>query len=155
MAYKDPERAREYQREWRRRQREMDPEPSREANRKSYAKNRETRLAKMQEYREGHRGDLAERERIRRLSDPALERKRRLLRVYGITVEEYDRRLADQGGVCAICGGTESPLSVDHCHESKRVRGLLCKSCNLGLGKFGDSAETLRRALAYLLADTC
>jgi len=72
---------------------------------------------------------------------------------FGMTVEDYDRLLAEQGGVCAICGGLPSRtkhLHVDHCHETNRLRGLLCDACNLGLGKFKDSPETLERAAAYL-----
>lgn len=58
---------------------------------------------------------------------------------YGITVEDYKRMLGEQGGVCAICGEPPSPgrhLDVDHCHTSGAVRGLLCRSCNAGLGSF-------------------
>ena len=61
---------------------------------------------------------------------------------FGMTVEDYDRLLAEQGGVCAICGGLPSRtkhLHVDHCHETNRLRGLLCDACNLGLGKFKDA----------------
>ena len=74
---------------------------------------------------------------------------------YGITVDDYDRMLAEQGGSCAICRttkpGTKAKVwSVDHCHESNVVRGLLCNRCNLGLGYFKDSTERLRRAADYL-----
>lgn len=54
---------------------------------------------------------------------------------YGITVEDYDRMFAEQEGRCLICGtdvpgGHRKHLCVDHCHETGRVRGLLCNRCN-------------------------
>ena len=74
---------------------------------------------------------------------------------YGITVEDYDQMLADQDGRCAICG-TDEPGSgnvkwaVDHCHDSLKVRGLLCTTCNTGLGYFKDDPQRLRAAAEYL-----
>ncbi len=88
---------------------------------------------------------------------PELRRRRRLLADYGITAEDYDARVAAQGGGCAICGDDGSTsrgglLHVDHCHGSGAVRGLLCESCNLALGKFKDDPALLRRAAEYLEA---
>lgn len=60
---------------------------------------------------------------------------------------------AEQGGVCAICGGTNPSghrLAVDHDHETRRVRGLLCHACNAGIGKLRDSPDLLRKAIDYL-----
>lgn len=81
-------------------------------------------------------------------------------KLYGITVERYDEILASQGGVCAICGqasrqthgttGTTFSLSVDHCHDSGRVRGILCNDCNRAIGLLGDNIELLERAIRYL-----
>lgn len=81
---------------------------------------------------------------------------RKLMKRYGLTVEQYNQMFAEQGGVCAICGQQEvheyrRRLSVDHNHETGEVRGLLCHACNTGLGKFGESAERLQRAVNYLL----
>ena len=75
-----------------------------------------------------------------------------LRRNYGIEVEEYDEMLEAQGGVCAICGGEAHRefFDVDHCHETGRVRGLLCASCNMGLGKFRDDPKILQNAIDYL-----
>lgn len=55
-------------------------------------------------------------------------------------------------GPCQICGRPSTPLHCDHDKATGLVRGWLCNSCNLGLGKLGDTAESLRRALAYLEA---
>lgn len=79
-------------------------------------------------------------------------RKTWLKQAYGITVEEYERMLEAQGGVCGICGksGDEKFLSVDHDHETNRIRGLACRNCNAGLGNFKDKIENLESAIAYL-----
>lgn len=81
------------------------------------------------------------------------QRRSHLRRKFGITVEQFDAALAAQGGRCAICD-TDNPGTrtwhVDHCHETKRVRGLLCKSCNHGLGLFRDNPGTLLAAERYL-----
>lgn len=62
--------------------------------------------------------------------------------------------LANQHGVCAICRNHERvanrKLAVDHDHVTNEIRGLLCFSCNNGIGKFGDSIELLHAAIKYL-----
>lgn len=68
---------------------------------------------------------------------------------YGLTSEMEAKFLDKQNGVCAICG-TSPPQVVDHCHNTRAVRGLLCNSCNIGLGLFGDNVNNLLRAIAYL-----
>jgi hypothetical protein len=79
-----------------------------------------------------------------------------LLRHYSLTLSDYDRMKSAQGGKCAICGAEDSrgrgDLHVDHCHATGSVRGLLCTSCNNGLGRFRDSPELLRAAIEYLAA---
>lgn len=86
-----------------------------------------------------------------------------LKRKYGISVDEYDKLLASQNGVCAICGTKEThthksgklkELSVDHCHSRGHVRGLLCVKCNRGLGYFDDDLERINRAIDYLRKST-
>ncbi len=83
---------------------------------------------------------------------------------YGITEDEFVMLEQAQGGVCAICGelervqrrGRVRRLSVDHDHDSGRVRGLLCHSCNAVLGMLRDDPERIARyargAIAYLEA---
>jgi hypothetical protein len=81
-----------------------------------------------------------------------------LRRTYGITLADYERMLAEQGGGCAICGGPgevskRNPaglLHVDHDHVTGRVRGLLCEKHNLLLGQWSDDPALLRRAADYL-----
>ena len=81
-------------------------------------------------------------------------RKCDLKRNYGITEEEYDKLLKAQDFKCAICEKTEEKsgrkLSVDHCHTSNNIRGVLCTACNTALGKFKDDVHLLEMAIKYL-----
>lgn len=74
---------------------------------------------------------------------------------YGITLEEYEERLNKQKYTCAICktsdpGDGVRQFSVDHDHATGEVRGLLCRSCNSGLGHFKDNVNFLAVAIDYL-----
>ena len=80
---------------------------------------------------------------------------------YGITPDDYDAMLENQGGRCAICGQPETALgyhgeikslAVDHCHDTGDVRGLLCQSCNMGIGLFDHNDELMQAAIKYLKA---
>lgn len=74
----------------------------------------------------------------------------KIISKYPALTEEFYRSMMDeQRGLCKICGAFEA-LRVDHCHATGRVRGLLCNSCNLGLGMFKDSTERLLAAAKYL-----
>ena len=73
---------------------------------------------------------------------------------YGISVDEYQKMFDRQDGLCAICNnpptqGRGQRLSVDHCHETKELRGLLCHACNTSLGGFKDNPDLLRKAANY------
>lgn len=72
-----------------------------------------------------------------------------LKRQYGITGAERDELLAAQAGVCCICLAAPA-ADVDHCHETGRVRGVLCFSCNAALGQLKDRPDVMRRAAAYV-----
>lgn len=71
---------------------------------------------------------------------------------YGITEEEFNLRLIKQNNRCAICGGlfVETPR-IDHNHDTGEVRGLLCNSCNGGIGLFKDDLALIKKAIDYLL----
>ena len=93
------------------------------------------------------------REARRLEKDPMVKRRAELLRVYGITLEEWYEIYDSQNGVCAICKQeckTRKSLSVDHDHETGDIRGLLCNRCNRGLGLFRDDPEVLKNATRYL-----
>jgi epoxyqueuosine reductase QueG len=81
------------------------------------------------------------------------ERRNNLRRMFGISIEEYDEKLANQGGGCQICGlacVSGKRLAVDHDHKTGKIRDLLCNNCNGGLGKFQDNPELLIKAADYL-----
>lgn len=85
--------------------------------------------------------------------DKDYQRKLNLKR-YGLTIEQYDQILKEQGGGCAICRAKENGvgrlLYVDHCHGSGRVRGILCHNCNSGIGHFKDDPALMLKAIQYI-----
>lgn len=94
-----------------------------------------------------------------RQRNPLYARSKHLKNERGITLDQYKEMFDAQGGMCAVCEqeetqvtrkGIRRALAVDHCHESGRVRGLLCGRCNRGLGNFDDDSDRLRSAAAYL-----
>lgn len=84
-------------------------------------------------------------------SRPALaSRKTRLKKLYGMTLEQYDERVAAQGGRCAVCLVDCDKPHVDHDHVTGEVRGLLCSPCNTAIGLLQDNAAVMRRAVEYV-----
>lgn len=73
-----------------------------------------------------------------------------LKRTYNLSKEEYEALLKDQNNACAICSRELLVVNVDHCHETNKIRGLLCPECNRGLGLFYDNAERLTLAARYI-----
>lgn len=60
-------------------------------------------------------------------------RERNLMARYGITPQQWDEMMEKQRGLCALCGGEMKRPVVDHCHQTGRVRGILCHPCNIKL----------------------
>lgn len=81
-----------------------------------------------------------------------MARKKYLKKKYVITQEDYKNMFIKQEGVCKICNLADliDGLVVDHCHETGKIRGLLCGHCNRALGKFKDSKPLLLSAIKYL-----
>jgi len=178
---KNPERAREYNKQWRannkervaatnKRWRANNPGRVKEQNRRWRSNNPERARDDSKRWRLAHPGRGSElsvswqkrnpekvrqskRAEYRRHRERYIEHSRRhaLKKQYGITLEDYGRVLADQGGGCAVCG--ERPkkfrLAVDHDHTTGVVRGLLCVKCNTTIGKM-ETLEWLVCALTYL-----
>lgn len=127
MPYKDPMQARKYDTAWKREWRKTP-----EGRKKNYLS--------VKKWRQTHREEA------------------KLMRYY-LPIAEYRRLMTEQKGVCALCGlpeihrnpkGAIKKLSVDHCHQTGKVRALLCSSCNMGLGHFKDNPELLRKAAQYV-----
>jgi Recombination endonuclease VII len=87
------------------------------------------------------------------------QRQRNLKHRFGVDLEWYEEQFKKQNYSCAICESKTNKttgtrefwnFSVDHCHDSGKVRGILCNNCNRALGLLQDSAELLQRAKNYL-----
>ena len=142
---------------------------TKEYRRQYYLKNKDKILQQGKQYYEEHKAHVAERtkEYHRRNYEKSLiwdqnykrrhrvelqhrERSRRLRKYYGLTHEQYDQLKQEQDFRCAICGKLVEQLCVDHDHETGRVRGLLCRACNLILGNADDNPNILLSAIDYL-----
>ena len=69
-------------------------------------------------------------------------------KVYGISLEEYDRCMATSD-CCEVCGSVDN-LGYDHCHDTMDFRGVLCNKCNRSIGQLGDTLESLEKVVSYL-----
>lgn len=129
--------------------------------RKDYQKSDKGRDIQRRSYKKWRAGNIElarklsrEGNRKARAEDPRRFKSYELKARYGISLEEYEAILEKQNTGCAICAAKEpggvGMFHVDHCHNSSKVRGLLCSECNMGLGKFKDSAALLTLALNYL-----
>jgi hypothetical protein len=82
-----------------------------------------------------------------------------LKKLYGITLQDYQRMAEAQNHRCDICGELETAVDkqgvprrmpVDHCHATGKIRALLCSACNKALGGFRDRPDLLRKAAEYI-----
>lgn len=136
--------------------REANIDKHRAADRAYVARNREMILARRRERYAANPAKFLAAVKAANAARPETARDYKLRRKYGIGSLEVQALLNSQGGVCAICGGTDwgkkGPV-VDHSHTKGCVRGILCARCNLMLGHCKDSITTLRAAIDYLNAD--
>jgi len=83
--------------------------------------------------------------------------KRGNIKRYGITLEQYNDAVSSVYGQCEVCEnsphgkGRHGCLHIDHCHDTGKLRGLLCVHCNTGIGMLEHSIEFLENAKAYLI----
>lgn len=133
--------------------------------RRHYQENKDKWYEQSKKWDAAHRELRRERAAARRANNPEkvreINRKSyhkttwpwHLKKRYGISQEEYNSLLAKQHGSCAICGKAPNAryrLAVDHDHETRKIRGLLCQACNTALGKFNDDISLLKIAIEYL-----
>lgn len=75
------------------------------------------------------------------------------LKRYGITLDEYDLLLEKQNNCCAVCKThtdfLKRRLSVDHCHKTGKIRGLLCGPCNMSLGLLKEDIQIMNSLIQY------
>lgn len=131
MPYADPEKQRQYHRDYHRAWYHRNKEKCRERTKKYRENNPEKVKAAFQKWCREH---------------PRWWFKY----TYGITNEQYLELRKAQNSCCAVCGRKLRRLAVDHDHKTGKIRALLCINCNGGLGNFKDSIETMRLAIAYL-----
>jgi len=121
-----------------------------------YVKNRERILAKQRKRNKENPGRRAEygKEYYRLHRKKAIKRdkERSLIRNYGITIKEKKQLWRHQNKKCALCGDKLlfKNSNVDHDHNTKKIRGVICRSCNWMLGHAHDSVEILEKAIQYL-----
>lgn len=116
----------------------------RKRNPNAAKESREARKEKISEYSKEYYKKQETQDRMRRNA---------LVRKYGITVSDYDAMLVSQNSVCKICGEVNKdgkPLSVDHSHNTGKVRGLLCSKCNIALGMIRENESILSKMREYL-----
>lgn len=133
----------------------------RDYDRDRFAKDRENQLRRGRVYRRANSKRLTEMHREWVHANKEHMRKywwHTKLKAFGLTEADYLARLAEQGGVCAICKGPpvgrgkESGLfCIDHDHATNAFRGLLCSKCNTGIGQFNDDERRLSAAIDYLV----
>lgn len=115
-------------------------------------------LAERRDKYQTNKAEIRKRARDAYNSDPKYKAKRRnesLRYLYGLTLDQYNEMRIVKKYRCAICGIHESQslrkkLYIDHCHDTKKIRGLLCVLCNTGLGSFADDTSRLATAMLYL-----
>jgi len=112
-----------------------------EYNKEYREKNKEQIAAWNKEYYEENKEQIA-----------AQGKEYRLKSKYGMTLTENNVLLQKQNNKCKICLVEFSNVTpnVDHCHTTNKIRGLLCRACNTGLGQFKDNTKLLTKAINYL-----
>lgn len=120
------------------------------------------RFSKEKLARDGHRTICkecdVERHRLHREKNPAKYTEeviaKNLKRNFGISIDDYNYMFADQNGCCAICNRHQSQFkkrfAVDHCHDTDKIRGLLCGNCNTALGLLKEDEFRLVSMIEYI-----
>ena len=114
-----------------------------EIRKESYLKNKDKILARVANYRK---------------KNPEKIRDTKLKQAYGVGLDYFNAKLAEQNGVCAGCGrdfrnkwrGREVNMALDHDHFTNEPRGILCVKCNRALGLLEENIETFDNLIKYL-----
>lgn len=139
--YRNKEKCLEYRQKWKTENREVYLKQQRHKAKEQYAKNPEAGRKATAKWRRKNP------EKNKKISASS-----KLKVSYGITLKDYETLEKSQNGVCKICQKPEKGkrLAVDHCHETGKIRGLLCQKCNRALGMFHDDPQLLKKAIKYL-----
>lgn len=148
----NPEKAKESAKKSIAKWRKKNPDKVKEGNAEQYRKNRERDIKRKQKWyaKNTERG----RESGRRWARNNKEKLRalRIKKDYGISVEEYNSLIVGAGTLCPICRKSfgEIPPCIDHDHSTGKIRGVICRRCNLGIGLFKESIDAFLNAVEYL-----
>ncbi len=129
-----------------------------------YKQHREVRQARSKAWSKAHPERKRANLRKQRLTQAGRDKSEhdsllRRFREHGLTLDQYHSRMESQDFRCAICGtvpennnygGSHDGFHIDHSHVTGRVRGLLCDTCNVGIGMLQDSADICKKAAAYI-----
>jgi len=122
-----------------------------ERSRKWHLKHKGERKLSNHKYWKSHRKERKVKRHKWYMRNKERERNSYLEQRYGITLAEYNVIKQVQNDLCAVCQKPyAATLHVDHDHKTGRIRGLLCKNCNIMLGAATDVPSTLRRGADYL-----
>lgn len=122
-----------------------------EYNKALYYRTKAKRTTQIQAWRRANYDKVLSKSTRWNLAHPEKRKEIKLKKLYGLTLADFNEMLVAQNGVCAICREPSSKtLSVDHCHKTGVIRGLLCSNCNRGIGFLKDSQDILFSALNYL-----
>lgn len=122
-------------------------------NRTSISKNNKLRYAQNRAFYVARATEWAKANPERRKEIGRTWQRAARFRKLGFSIDSFYKLLQAQNKKCAVClqkFSKRNGPNVDHCHTSGKVRGLLCRECNLGLGNLHDSVVALRRAISYL-----
>jgi hypothetical protein len=133
----------------------MKSRPNNSANcRKWYHRHKKKAIASSKRYYENHKDACLKQRRQYAKRNPRRIAECRIKREYGISLEDYEKRLREQNFECAVChkpiGKEGMKQQLDHSHETGKIREFLCPLCNRGLGCFVDSILNLESAIQYL-----
>jgi predicted ATP-dependent endonuclease of OLD family len=157
---------REYKRQWRlknpekvkessKRYRDENSEKVKESSKRYRDENSEKVKESSKRYRLKNPEKQKEKSKRYRDENPEKQKKTQLRNKYGITLEQYQEMLTEQLSGCSICGKlifeNGKALAIDHNHNTKKVRKLLCSQCNSMLGYSKENPDTLIQGAIYLL----
>lgn len=140
----------QYVAEWRRK----NPEKAKEHAKKSRERNKDKIRERQKAWTEKNKDKHSAKSKAWYAENKDKVRDSLLRREFGISLIQYDEMFKAQNGKCAICEKEETArtkrLAVDHCHKTGKIRKLLCRACNVGIGNLQDSPELLLKAIEYL-----